>query len=223
MIYSQEKGGYMERSEYIRVSEILGRLRDKSHINPVVFSEKGLVGTEVHHAIAEEKTGGFPMFSQYAVRHPKTGDILLDSDGNERREKKGIGYFKSFSEWDRKHEPIYEILEQRYYCDDLKITGQIDALVKIKSTHHLIDFKTSYKEDLEIWTMQAHFYWYLLHINGYQNLDADFQWIKLHKNGEYPEVFPFRFDRKVLSRCFEEAKKALEERTGNLMLTEIHV
>lgn len=198
---------------YVRVSEILSRLRSYAHINPVILREKAELGTEVHHNIAEDKNGGFPMFDKWPIRHAISGNIMLDDEGNERWEKKGIGYFKSFCEWDKAYTPKFGIMEQRFNDDALMITGQLDALVNMpgEETPTLIDFKCSYKPDLEIWSMQAHFYWYLLKQNNIDVQDK-FIWIQLKKDGKKPSAFTFNFDERVMARCVEEANKYWEEK-----------
>ncbi len=197
---------------YVRVSEILDRLRDKSDINIEVLRNKGKIGTEVHENIAREKSDCIPFFNEFPVLHPFTGEVI-------RYEKRGLGYFRSFGIWDKVYNPVYKMMEHRFYDDEYMLTGQIDALVMLpkKDKLQLIDFKCSHKPDLEIWNMQAHFYWYLLTQNGV-DLDDNFIWIQLNKDGKSPSSFNFVFDENVLSRCLDEVERYHEDMSDGLIL-----
>lgn len=189
---------------YTRVSDILGRLRDKSGIDPHVLETKGKIGTEVHEKITLEKQGDIPIFRESFDDWPE-----FDRYGQVTRwSKRGFGYFVSFCEWDKVYRPVYSLMEKRFYDDEFMITGQIDAVVKLKDKDdlYLIDYKCSHSPDLEMWNMQAHFYWYILKQNGVDVAD-NFIWIQLKKDGKIPSTFSFVFDENVLSRCFEEAEK----------------
>lgn len=196
---------------YTRVSEILDGLRDKKDIHPEVLKTKGAIGTEVHRNIAEEKGDGFPMFEEFPVLNP-WGDVL-------RWEKRGVGYFRSFCEWDRLENPVFKMMEKRFYDDEFMITGQIDALVEYDDYEglYLIDFKCSSEADRELWNMQAHFYWYLLKQNGIE-VNPSFTWIQLKKDGKKPKSYTFLYDENVLCRCFEEAEKYFERKQEARML-----
>jgi len=193
---------------YMRVSDILGRLRDKSSINPEVLSTKGKIGTEVHRKINEEKTGDIPVLERSFEDWPE-----FDRYGQVTRwSKRGFGYFVSFCEWDKVYQPVYSLMEQRLYDDEFMITGQIDSVAKLKNKDelYLIDYKCSHTADLEIWNMQAHFYYYLLQKNGIDVAD-NFIWIQLKKDGKIPSTYSFVYDENVIARCFEEAERYFED------------
>jgi len=183
--------------EHVRVSEILAQFRDFSKINPKVLVEKCLIGTEVHSNIHEYKTFGFPMFDLFPVRDISTFEILS-------WQKRGEGYFKSYLEWDKQTNAKFEKMEQRLYDDNLMITGQFDALMTTDSLPMLVDFKCSYKADVEMWSMQAHYYKHLLEHNGIKIAD-EFLWMKLDKNGKKPQLVKISFDENIMSRCIDEA------------------
>ena len=191
--------------QHIRVSEILARLKDFSHIDERVLNEKAKIGTEVHKNIHEYNTNGFPMFDTYAVRGFATSEI-------KRWEERGKGYFQSYTQWHKRESPKYTLMEKRLFDDTLMITGQIDALISSDPLPVLVDFKCSYKEDLEMWGMQAHFYKYLLDCNGIRTADH-FLFMKLNKDSKMPRIFRIDFDEHVLSRCIDEAIKYWEEKT----------
>lgn len=206
--------------QYVRVSEILSRLRDRSKIHPLILDEKARLGTEVHANIAAQKGDGFPVFADWPHRNAITGQILY-RDGEPFWSKKGLGYFRSFCDWDEAFNPVYSAMEQRYYDDELMITGQIDALIRLPDQDKpmLLDFKCSAQPDLEIWSMQAHFYWYLLRQNGFEDLEDHFlflQLMPLSKDGnvQKAKIHQIQFDDKVLARCMHEAQLYWEEKNN---------
>lgn len=196
--------------EHIRVSEILAQFRDFSKINPTVLREKCDIGTEVHSNIHEYKTGGFLMFDTYPVRNPMTAEIR-------RWEERGKPYFNSYIAWDNFYKPKYKLMEKRFYDDELMITGQIDALTD-EEMPVLIDFKCSYKTDLEMWSMQAHYYKYLLDRNGIKCADY-FLWLRLKNDGKVPEVVEIKFDEEIMSRCVAEAILFYEKKSETISFT----
>ena len=198
------------KSGYTRVSQILSQGKDFSHINEDVFNEKCEVGTEVHENIHRSLTGGFEDFKLYPLRN-RNGGILLDDNGRERWDHRGIGYFKSFMKWETDNLPEFVMMEKRFYDDGLMITGQLDGLIKDDEKYVLIDYKTSYSVDLETWNLQAHAYWYLLSQNGHKNIDK-MQWIQLKKDGKNPRVCEFEYDEKILHKFLMMCQIYFEEK-----------
>ena len=188
--------------QHIRVSEILAQFRNLSMINPTVLREKGLIGTEVHKNIHEYKTGGLEIFDIYPMRD-RNGDIK-QKDNVPLWEERGKTYFDSYVMWDKENKPKFGIMEERYYDDNLMITGQIDALMTTSSLPVLVDFKCAYNADLEMWSMQAHYYKHLLQHNGIEIADH-FLFLKLDSKGRIPAVHEIKFDEKMRARCIFEA------------------
>lgn len=208
-------------SGYIRVSEILGRLRDRSNIHPNVLQEKGQIGDEVHNNIYLDANGGFPHYKKWPVRHALDGNILFSQDGTERWEERGLGYFRSYCMWEKEKKPKYELMEKRFNDPEMMITGRIDALLSSVGSPILLDFKCSYNPDHEIWKMQAHFYWYLLKQNGFEILPRFiFLQLKPLKDGktQRPVEHWYDFDQQVLERCMFEAEKCWEEKKAAQIL-----
>lgn len=187
-------------SKYVRVSEILARLQSYADVDPEVLEAKAKIGTNVHQAIVQDCAGEF---------------IVLESD-------RAHAYFESYKMNPHHGKPIVQI--PRLFCDTLMITGECDGLL---DDCQLIDWKCSASPNPKIWNMQAHFYWYLLHENGY-NVDDKMLWVNLRhtkhikKDPETnigyvqyhalsPVVHEFKFDEKVLSECIDEANKYWEE------------
>lgn len=197
---------------YLRVSEILARLQDFGNIDPEVLENKQKIGTNVHEAILSDSIGDYPLLETERV----------------------AAYFGSYERWKNKEKPNYKMQIPRLYCDDLRITGEIDALADFGMKHPtLCDWKCSATPNPEIWNLQAHFYWYLLKQNGIEVSDH-MKWVNLrHKKwieegscGELieryaslpPVVVDFFFNEESLSRCIQEAQKAWEEKKDSLVL-----
>ena len=111
------------KNDYIRVTDLLKPWQNFGSIDPEVLENKARIGTNVHEAIANYSIG-FPV-----------------AELDEREEQ----YFKCYQRWHDKEAPLYDYMEQRYYDDDLMVTGQVDAVVKLKDYEglHIMDFKTS--------------------------------------------------------------------------------
>lgn len=167
-------------NKYARVSNVIKPFTDFSHIDPDVLQNKCRIGTEVHEAINDEILGTFPILS-----------------------KDCLGYFVSFEKWKDKLSIEFLASERRYFCDEKKITGQIDALIKFPDEKNpiLVDFKTSAQESPIVWPMQAHLYHYLLAKNGY-HVSLRFLFVKLDKHGKLPKVFVYKFDNHIKEKCF---------------------
>src|SRR5574338_1223303 len=131
---------------YVRISDILARLQSFTHIDHDVLAAKAEIGTRVHDAINKDSQ-----------------DIFNDDIEKGSREQ---AYFSSYLLWKARENPQYLMMETRLFDDNLMITGQMDALIAGKDGPILIDYKTSAKPNLEIWNMQAHFYWYLMNANN---------------------------------------------------------
>ncbi len=170
---------------YARVTSVLRPFSDYGHIDKAVLANKCRIGTEVHQAIADDIDRAFPL-------------VGPDTDG----------YFTSFSKWKHRLNPQFIYSEQRYFCHEKMITGQIDSIIQFPGSDEivLIDFKTSTQASPVVWPMQAHLYHYLLHSNGIK-VSNRFLFLKLDKYGNYPVVFQYEFDANTHARCMLAIKE----------------
>ncbi len=166
---------------YARVSDILKPLYDFSNIPSFILERKANIGTNVHAAIASDINGEFP--------------IASDCE---------IGYLNSYYEWKRVFKPNFVQTEQRYFCDEKMITGQIDALILLtfQGIPTLVDFKTSVKESKEVWPLQACLYSYLLKKNGIEHQNR-YHFVKLEKTGKLADVFIYEFTQEIEDKCID--------------------
>ncbi len=168
---------------YARVSEVLSCFSDFSHIDPEVLQNKANIGTKVHKAIEDD-----------------IGDVFPTLDA------RTIGYFESYKAWKQETSPKFDKSEQRFYCHEKMITGQIDSLVHYGWSFQvpvMVDFKTSVQESKVVWPMQAHLYAYLLAVNGI-SVQPRYLFIKLNKFGKLPEVFEYFWDPNIHAKCMDE-------------------
>lgn len=171
--------------EYARVTEVLSSFNTFPIDDPKAMenrNRKGLMGTIVHKAIEDDINEEFPM---------------LDEDTQ--------GYFGSYLKWKEQLGVRFLASEQRYFCDEKRITGQIDALVHpftdfMPEVPILVDFKTSSVESKEVWPMQAHLYAYLIQSQG-TVIAPYYLFIKLDKRGALPTVCRYEWDRNIDAKC----------------------
>ena len=166
---------------YARVGDILNLVSDFSKIPPFILERKATIGKNVHAGIAADINEEFPVVS------------------NEE-----TGYLSSYFEWKKALGVQFIQSEQRYFCEEKMITGQIDALVLLNNdkTPILVDFKTSAKESKETWPLQAYFYSYLLTKNGVIH-KPKYHFIKLNKMGQLPEIFIYEFSKEIHQKCMD--------------------
>jgi hypothetical protein len=171
---------------YTRVTEILSQWDKYSFIPQEILERKKTIGTTVHQAIIDHNSG-LPI-------------VLTDDEGGK--------YFQSYLLWHRIEK--FEIVKdsQRYYSDNLMITGEIDALVKYQGRNELIlvDWKTSASTDALAWEMQAMFYMHLLRINGVENLAPYAFFVKLDKDANLPKLFRYDYSEAVMDDCYAAVK-----------------
>ncbi len=170
------------RPGYIRVSEILAQWDRFGGIDKDVLAKKAALGTAVHEAIGADSSNVF---------------VPLEDSHK--------GYFESFQRWKRLVNPEIVETELRLYCDKLKITGCVDALVKFQGSDNpehlfLVDYKTSVSEAEKIWPMQGAFYHYLATQNG-RKLSPNIMFIKLNKDGLQPKVYTYFFSTQLMNVC----------------------
>lgn len=144
-----------------------------------VLENKANIGTNVHTAI-EAHLDGFT--------------VPL-----EEREQL---YFDSFRKWQESSQVEVVEKEDRYYDDELMITGKIDALVKFPGSEDLIllDFKTSAQESPKMWPLQAVMYYYLLKKNG-KKISDRLLFLKLDRYGNKAKLFEYQYTEDLFKVC----------------------
>ena len=99
-------------------------------------------------------------------------------------------YVESFKQWwNLGHQVI--ALEQRFWCDMLKITGQVDLIIKKDNELVIVDLKTSSKPSLT-WRAQGCAYAYLAKQAMHDIRKVQF--LHLNKYGKAPHVYEHEID-----------------------------
>ncbi len=167
---------------YARVSSVIKPYSDYDFDSCPFSKRKAIIGTDVHQAISDDIMEDFPSPSV-----------------------EGLPYFESYEAWKEVLNPIFINSEERYFDDTLRITGQVDCIIRIGSEILLVDFKTSTSES-PTWEMQAHLYHYLITASG-KPISDRMLFVKLSPYGKIPQVFCYQFSSNILAKC----KTAVEE------------
>lgn len=164
---------------YTRVSDILSQWNRFAHIPKHIVARKAELGTKVHEYI-----------QMWAC------DAFFASDDEV------MGYLNSYIAWEKMVHPKMVRMEERYYCDELMITGQCDAVVQFPYSDELviIDYKTSASIDDKFWRMQGAFYHYLVSNSGLK-ISPRYLFLQLDKNGKMPKVREYEFSEKMWGYC----------------------
>ena len=168
--------------EYTRVTDLLKPWNDFSEIPPEVLEEKAHIGTNVHEAISLYASG-------------------LPYQGLTSREEK---YMESYKKWEEKTFPNFLMSEKRLYNEKLKLTGQIDSVIKFdgKEKGVVLDFKCSLKPSLRHWKIQLGWYHMLCAFN---NIDTVSEGCVLQLNDkDMPaKEYWFKFTEDDLKDCWD--------------------
>lgn len=104
--------------------------------------------------------------------------------------------------WKEKEDIKVFSSEERLYDHDLKLTGCVDLVMERAGKLWVVDFKTSYKENKEVWPLQAHFYWHLASITYNKPMGDEIIFLRLNKEGKKPKVHSYAFEQRVMDLCF---------------------
>ena len=166
--------------EYARVSDVIAPYSDFSGIPDHILDRKKLIGTTVHKAISDHTDGEFCVLGE-----------------------KEQPYFDSYLAWENYIDFDVIKSEERYFDDEKMLSGQIDAILNFpgESLPMLVDYKTSSKESVIAWPMQAHLYRYLLKDIP---LSHRMLFVKLSEFGGFPVIFEYIYDEKIHRKCMKD-------------------
>lgn len=166
---------------YTRVTTILAPFSGLDKVDPLIIQRAADRGSKVH-TICEGIMKGLGAMDV-------TPDVL--------------GFIRSFEKW---WSPDFGIkaIEQRFYCDVLEITGQVDLIMQDDEDPNgciILDLKTSYKESLT-WPLQGAAYAYMARKSGYPV--TKIQFLHLSRNGIMPIVreYPYKQHFDTFMHCY---------------------
>lgn len=158
----------ISRENYLRVTNILYPFSGLSKIDPDVLEKAAARGTKVHK-ICEAIASGL-------------GEIGVDDET--------WGYVTSFKKWWEKGVELVS-MEERFWDDELRVTGQVDFIIKTEDGLAIVDLKTSSRPS-KTWPAQGAAYAYLSKNAGYDIRKIIF--IHLNKHGKEPKLIEYPID-----------------------------
>lgn len=162
---------------FTRVSDLLRPWNDFSHIPSHILERKKEIGTNVHDRISAEEEGFFLSLTQEEE-----------------------GYYESYKKWREKEEGVVLSVEKRFYWEEKKLTGCVDAIFENEKEIFLVDYKTSAAPHIKTWSLQAGFYYMLAQQNDIP-CSSSFFFINLKKDGKFPLVKKIIVDSYILKVC----------------------
>lgn len=156
------------RDKYIRVTKVLSPFSGLDKIDPEIVAKAGRRGTKVHK-ICE------------GIMHD-LGELGVDEETK--------GYVESFKKWWALGHHVV-MIEHRFFCDRMKITGQVDLIIKKDDELVIIDLKTSSKPS-KTWPAQGSAYAYLARQSKHDI--RKIQFLHLSKHGAFPKIYEYPVD-----------------------------
>jgi CRISPR/Cas system-associated exonuclease Cas4 (RecB family) len=156
------------RENYRRVTSILYPFSGLDKLPPEIVAHAAERGTKVH----------------------KICEAIIQGLGELGVEEETRPYVESFKQWWAKgHEVV--LLEERFWDDELHITGQVDLIIKTPDGLAIVDLKTSSKPS-STWPAQGSAYAYLAKKAGY-NIQKIF-FLHLLKTGKEAKIYEYPVD-----------------------------
>lgn len=156
------------RENYTRVTKVLYPFSGLDKLDADIVAHAAERGTKVHK-ICEGIIQGL-------------GEFGVDDETRP--------YVESFKQWWAKgHEVI--MMEKRFWCDELKVTGQVDLIIKTEEGLVIVDLKTS-SQPSKTWPAQGSAYAYLAKKAGHDIRKIHF--LHLLKSGKEARVYDYPVD-----------------------------
>ncbi len=174
------------RQDYLRVTSVLYPFSGLDKINPQVLAHAANRGTKVH----------------------KICEGIISGLGEHGIDEETQGYVDSFKLWwEQGHNVV--VMEKRFWCDILKITGQVDLILNTPEGLAILDLKTSSKPS-KTWQAQGCAYAYLAIEAGYDIKKIYF--LHLNKFGKEPKIYEYPIDASFFLQSIERSNISLYRR-----------
>jgi len=170
--------------DYTRVTAVLYPFSGLKKINPDVLKNAAERGTRAHKAC----------------------EAIVKNLGYFDDDETISGYVESFKIWCENK--TFIPTPQRFYCDDLMITGECDLIYEDERGLVLVDLKTPAKESKQ-WLLQGSAYSYLAKKAGYEIKAIEF--VKLSKEGKAAQVFHYEEKFSLFNSHLEAYRYSFEK------------
>lgn len=177
---------YKEK-EYLRVTEILNPFSGYALIDPDVLQRAADRGTKVHEHL----------------------NCILKDVGLWGLDQCHRGYIDSARYFIDEIKDVHAT-EQRFFDDNLMITGQCDLICEYQSKKTLVDWKTSYAIN-KTWNAQGSAYANMARSSGYNIEQVIF--VKLSKDGKDPQIVYVKEDYEEFITLYKIYNKYLKGKT----------
>lgn len=168
------------RENYLRVTSVLYPFSGLQNINADVLAHAAERGTKVH----------------------KTCEAIVEGLGELGVDDETWGYVESFKKWWATGPTIVEV-EKRFWDDELRLTGQVDLIIKTPEGDAILDIKTSSRPS-KTWQAQGSAYAYLAKNAGFQIKKIFF--LHLNKHGKEPKLIEYPVDDSFFLAIFRTFK-----------------
>ena len=168
------------RENYLRVTHVLYPFSGLQSLDPDVVAYAAERGTKVHR-ICEGIMAGL-------------GEIGVEDET--------WGYVESFKKWWAKGIDVVA-MELRFWDDDLKLTGQVDLIIKTPDGLAIVDLKTSSRPS-KTWEAQGSAYAYLARKAGHDIQKIYF--LHLNKHGKEAKIYEYPVDDSFFLAIFRTFK-----------------
>jgi hypothetical protein len=167
----------MKDRRFIRVTDVLSPFSGLQHIDPNIVQNAANRGSRVH----------------------KVCEAIMEGIGEWDVDDEIAGYVTSFKKWWADGHKILS-MEQRFFCSELMITGQVDLIIAQKEGAVILDLKTPAKVS-KTWALQGSAYAHLARSAGYDIRGIHF--LQLNKHGKDPtlHVYDDQFD--MFKKCLD--------------------
>lgn len=174
------------RENYTRVTSILYPFSGLDKLDPDVVANAARRGTQVHK-ICEGIIEGL-------------GELDVDDETRP--------YIESFKQWWSLGHDIV-VLEERFWDDDLEITGQVDMIINTPDGLAIVDLKTS-SAPSKTWAAQGAAYAYLARLEKHDIKKIYF--IHLLKTGKPAKVYEYPLDHDFFFSIYRTWKHFYEKK-----------
>lgn len=156
------------RENYVRVTNVLYPFSGLDKLDADIVAHAAERGTKVHK-ICEGIMQGL-------------GELGVDEETS--------GYVESFKKWWSQGHDIV-MMEQRFWDDELQLTGQVDLILRIPEGLAIVDLKTSSRPS-KTWEAQGSAYAYLAKKAGHDIQKIYF--LHLNKYGKEAKIHEYPVD-----------------------------